>query len=73
MLGRMRERRLTQQLTLLEPLLPVCMFCKSVRSGDEDRWEPLERYVARRSGIELTHGICPSCVDTHYPQSPDSR
>jgi CheY-like chemotaxis protein len=43
----------------LEELLAVCSYCKDVR--DEDRWIPIEGYVARHVGAKSSHGVCPKC------------
>lgn len=61
------ERRLQRDVELLTGLLPICMFCKSIREGGQ--WEPLEGYLKNRSGTELTHGICPACAEKHYPDA----
>jgi hypothetical protein len=54
------ERKMQARIEALERLLPMCMFCKSIRRDDES-WAPLERYM-RESGTQVTHGICPSCA-----------
>ena len=46
----------------LEGLLPICSYCKNVRSGD-DYWQRVESYVADHSDIRFSHGICPGCYD----------
>ncbi|HEY2805603.1 MAG TPA: response regulator [Gemmatimonadales bacterium] len=47
----------------LEALLPICSYCHSVRH-DDDYWQRLDQYVARY-GVTFSHGICPSCFETH--------
>ncbi len=44
----------------LSGLLPVCAWCKKVRD-DRGYWEEVTTFLARREGVELTHGICPDC------------
>jgi DNA-binding response OmpR family regulator len=46
----------------LQGLLPICSYCKSVRT-DQNYWERVEHYVAQHSGIQFSHGICPTCFD----------
>lgn len=59
------ERALSEEVRTLKGLLPICSFCKSIRnSGGE--WEPLERYISKRSETQFSHGICPSCHQVHY-------
>jgi len=52
----------TQQVMQLESILPVCLYCKSIRN-DENYWQQLEVYLARQTGSQISHGICPSCYD----------
>jgi K+-sensing histidine kinase KdpD len=60
------ERSLERRVRVLEGLLPVCAFCKNIRN-DAGEWERMEAYISRRSEAEFSHGICPSCAETHYP------
>ncbi len=46
----------------LHALLPICSYCKSVRS-DQNYWETVEDYVAQHANVQFTHGICPTCFD----------
>jgi hypothetical protein len=66
------ERDLDRQVKVLEGLLPICAFCKSIR-GEGGRWEPLETYISGRSHAEFSHGVCPSCSAEHYPAFQDTR
>ena len=61
------ERELHQYMERLEGLLPICAFCKSIRNKAGD-WEPIETYISERSEAEFTHGFCPTCGKTHYPE-----
>jgi DNA-binding response OmpR family regulator len=53
------EAALAQNRSLRQ-LLPVCAWCKAVRS-DADYWQRLEDYLGAQTGRRLTHGICPNC------------
>jgi hypothetical protein len=44
----------------LQGLIPICAWCRQVRS-DGDFWEQVESYLARRSGLQFSHAICPAC------------
>ncbi len=46
----------------LRRLLPICAWCKKVRS-DHDYWQQVEEYVGEHSDMRFTHGICPTCMD----------
>lgn len=48
----------------LEGLLPICSYCKRIRSSDE-AWSSLETYIEQRSAAEFSHGICPDCYAKH--------
>jgi hypothetical protein len=53
-----------------ERLIPVCAYCDRVRAG-EALWERIPTGVMRllhhSKVIDVTHGICPVCVLTHFP------
>jgi phosphoserine phosphatase RsbU/P len=48
----------------LQRLLPICSYCKRVRS-DQNYWEELESYLAQHCSVEFSHGICPECLDRY--------
>ena len=56
------ERALAQVMDL-QGLLPICMYCKKIRT-DSNYWQKVESYIAERSGATFSHGICPECVET---------
>lgn len=73
-LASLQQRRLMLELAQssarvrkLEGMLPICMHCKRIRDAHA-HWEPLEVYIGARSEAEFTHGICPECLDRHYPE-----
>ena len=66
------EHELDRHVKVLEGLLPICSFCKSIR-GDSGEWEPLETFISQRTEAEFSHGVCPSCVSKHYPAYSDKR
>lgn len=45
----------------LHGILPVCSYCKKVRS-DSDSWQQMEAYVSAHSAVRFSHGVCPQCV-----------
>jgi phosphoserine phosphatase RsbU/P len=58
-----RVRELEQartEVNHLAGLLPICCYCKSVRS-DENYWQKVETYLATRADVHFSHGICPDC------------
>ena len=46
----------------LQGLLPICSYCKRIR-GDDQYWQQVEGYLAARSDVQFSHGICPSCME----------
>lgn len=50
----------------LKGLLPICASCKKIR--EEQRWIPIDHYVAEHSEAEFTHGLCPDCLEKLYPE-----
>jgi len=46
----------------LRGLLPICSYCNKIRN-DEDSWEQVDSYIARKSDVEFSHSICPSCYE----------
>jgi hypothetical protein len=50
----------TWHLKRLQELLPICVYCRKVRTG-EDYWQSVEAYLEENADF-LTHGICPDCL-----------
>jgi DNA-binding response OmpR family regulator len=47
----------------LQGLLPICSYCKSIRT-DGDYWQRVEEYLAAHTEARFTHGVCPTCLKT---------
>jgi CheY-like chemotaxis protein len=54
------EKTLSEVKTL-KKLLPICMFCKSIRDG-ESYWQQVDEYVHATVGTDFSHGVCPKCM-----------
>lgn len=50
----------------LRGILPTCAYCKNIRDENGD-WHQLEHYIQKHSEAKFSHGICPECVKTHFP------
>jgi len=50
----------------LSGILSICSHCKKIRSG-HDRWIQLEAYIRDHTHAQFSHGICPQCLEKHYP------
>ena len=71
--GEERDRLLRElqesatKVKTLSGLLPICASCKKIRD-DAGYWKQLETYITEHSGVLFSHGFCPSCVRTLYPE-----
>lgn len=54
----------------LHGLLPICSSCKKIRD-EKGQWSEIESYIQKRSNALFSHGICPDCVRTLYPDVPE--
>ncbi len=59
-------RSAREQIRTLHGLLPICMYCRQIRT-DEETWIGLEEYVRKHSEARFSHGVCPVCYRKHYP------
>lgn len=55
------------KVKLLGGLLPICASCKKIRD-DKGYWQQIEAYIRDHSEAEFSHGICPECARTLYPE-----
>ena len=56
-----------EEIKSLRGILPICMHCKKIRD-DKGYWNQIERYIHEHSDAKFSHGICPDCLTTHYPE-----
>jgi PAS domain-containing protein len=54
------------EIEALRNILPICVNCKKVRD-DKDYWQNVENYLSKHLDISCSHGICPECIKTLYP------
>ncbi len=55
-----------EQVNTLSGMLPICASCKKIRD-DKGYWNMIEEYLAKRSDLKFSHGICPGCAKRLYP------
>ena len=55
-----------EHVKTLKGIVPICSSCKKIRD-DRGFWEQVEAYVSRHTEAQFSHGICPDCLDTLYP------
>jgi hypothetical protein len=63
-----RAAALTER-RVLAGMLPICAACKRIQHSD-DAWQSLEAYIQAHSEASFSHGLCPSCLVSLYPQLP---
>jgi len=62
-------RELSESLAEIKPLrgiLPVCSYCKRLRD-DRGYWEQVDVYLDKHSDVDISHGVCPDCMEEHHP------
>jgi len=57
----------SKNIKILGGLLPICSSCKKIRD-DKGYWNQIEQYIKEHSEARFTHGICPNCSKTLYPE-----
>lgn len=62
---------LQQEVGELKAILPVCIYCRKIRTDDE-AWAKIEKYLAQRSDVELSENICRECYEKHLASDIDS-
>lgn len=55
------------QVRKLSGLLPICCVCKKIRD-DEGYWQQVEAYISAHVDVRFSHGLCPACIRTQYPE-----
>ncbi len=60
------------EIKTLRGILPICVNCKKIRD-DKGYWEQVESYVTNHTEAMFSHGICPECFETLYPEFADEE
>ena len=60
-----------QEIKALRGIIPICEWCKKARD-DQGYWSTVEEYIRSHSAAEVSHGICPNCLEKVYPD-PETR
>jgi len=55
------------EIKTLKGLIPMCASCKKIRD-DQGFWQQVEGYLMQHSQAEFSHGLCPECMEKHYPE-----
>ena len=51
---------------LLQGIIPICSFCHKIRD-DKESWRRVDQYISEHSDAQFSHGLCPECLEKHYP------
>lgn len=51
-----------QQRSILSEVLTICPYCHKI-TVDKDLWQSISDRLRKKPAIELTHGICPDCIE----------
>jgi PAS domain S-box-containing protein len=51
----------------LRGLVPICAWCRKVRN-DQGYWGVIEEFLRDHSEAEISHGVCPDCMEKHFPE-----
>ncbi|MFZ5586088.1 MAG: hypothetical protein ACOZHQ_09185 [Thermodesulfobacteriota bacterium] len=54
------------EVKTLRGLLPICSRCKKIRD-EAGHWQAMETYLAARTPVSITHGLCQDCFTAIYP------
>ena len=54
------------EIKTLRGILPLCSYCKKIRN-DKGYWEQVDVYIYQHSNADISHSICPNCMEEHYP------
>jgi PAS domain S-box-containing protein len=52
------------EVKTLKEILPICSYCRKIRD-DKNEWQTIEEYIGTHTTSLFSHGICPSCLETH--------
>lgn len=58
-------KKAMNEIKVLSGLLPICSKCKNVRD-DQGYWKQIESYLSQHTNADVTHGLCPECMDEMY-------
>jgi predicted GNAT family acetyltransferase len=60
------------QIKILRGILPVCSYCKRVRT-ETNKWAEMETYIREHSEANFSHTVCPDCLRKYYPDLYDRQ
>lgn len=64
--ARQQAEKALSELKALRGVIPICSHCHKLRA-EAGEWKLLEEYARQHGAVEFSHGICPDCMQQHYP------
>ena len=55
------------EIKALRGVVPICSNCKSIRD-QHGEWHHIEQLLDEEHEIGFSHGLCPKCIQTLYPE-----
>ena len=59
-------RKTLNEIKTLRGILPLCSYCKRIRN-DKGFWEQVDVYIHQHSDADISHSLCPDCMQKYYP------
>lgn len=63
-------KAMQEKIAKLHRLLPICSWCGKIRD-DQGQWQPVEKYLAKKEGKQVSHALCPDCYDREFGELDD--
>jgi len=60
--------RVISRLQYLENFLHLCSWCRQINHAG--KWIKLEEHFKNQTGMQITHGICPTCASQFMSEMP---
>ncbi|MGL1904209.1 MAG: PAS domain S-box protein [Fibrobacterales bacterium] len=60
------QKAAEEEIKNLKGILPICSFCNKIKS-DSGTWENVDQYIQHNSQANVSHSLCPTCLETNYP------
>ena len=62
------KMEILRKIKIYESILPVCSVCNRIHMTPKDgihanKWVDFEEYLKDTTGLETSHGYCPTCLD----------
>ncbi|HBC87911.1 MAG TPA: hypothetical protein DCZ94_13235 [Lentisphaeria bacterium] len=59
-----------EEIKKLREILPICTYCKRI-SDKNGQWETMEECLSKKTKYDFSHGICPDCMKSKFPDYAD--